>query len=74
MLVDDDTDLKVKDFSFPYSGDFAVVPMDDPVERIAWVIQRMQDHIKYLEKMVREEQESKYKAFKRIAELTSEQR
>jgi len=69
MLVDDDTELKITDF--PYKGDFAVVPMDDPVERITWVIQRMQDHIKYLERMVREEQEAKYKAFKRIAELTS---
>ena len=74
MLVDDETDLKIKHFSFPYEADFAVVPMDNPVERITWVIQRMQDHIKYLERMVIEEQTAKYKAFKRIAELTSEQR
>ena len=47
MLVDDETDLKIKHFSFPYEADFAVVPMDNPVERITWVIQRMQDHIKY---------------------------
>jgi len=67
-------DTEIKNFSSPYKGDFAVVPMDNPVERITWVVQRMQEHIEYLEKAVREEQESKYKAFRRIAELTSEQR
>ena len=68
MLVDDEMSLK----SYSLPDDFTVVPHKNPVERITWVIQRMQDHIKYLERMVREEQEAKYKAFKRIAELTSE--
>jgi len=68
MLVDDDMSLK----SYSLPDDFTVVPHKNPVERITWVIQRMQDHIQYLENAVREEQEAKYKAFRRIAELTSE--
>ncbi len=67
-------DTEIKNFSSPYKGDFAVVPHKNPVERITWVIQRMQDHIQYLEQAVREEQEAKYKAFRRIAELTSDGR
>lgn len=70
MLVDDDMSLK----SYSLPDDFTVVPHKNPVERITWVIQRMQDHIQYLENAVREEQEAKYKAFRRIAELTSEPR
>lgn len=53
--------------------DFTVVPHKNPVERITHVVQRMQEHIEYLENAVKEEQAAKYKAFKRIAELTSEQ-
>ena len=53
--------------------DFTVVPHKNPVERITWVIKRMQEHIEYLENAVKEEQAAKYKAFQRIAELTSEQ-
>ena len=67
MLVDDEMSLK----SYSLPDDFTVVPHKNPVERITWVIQRMQDHIQYLENAVREEQEAKYKAFRRIAELTS---
>jgi len=70
MLVDDEMSLK----SYTLPDDFTVVPHKNPVERITWVIQRMQDHIQYLEQAVREEQEAKYKAFRRIAELTSEPR
>jgi len=70
MLVDDDMSLR----SFSMPDDFTVVPHKNPVERITWVIKRMQEHIEYLEKAVREEQEAKYKAFRRIAELTSEGR
>ena len=70
MLVDDDMSLR----SFSMPDDFTVVPHKNPVERITWVIKRMQEHIEYLEKAVREEQEAKYKAFRRIAELTSEPR
>ena len=70
MLVDDEMSLK----SYTLPDDFTVVPHKNPVERITWVIQRMQDHIQYLENAVREEQEAKYKAFRRIAELTSEPR
>jgi len=70
MLVDDEMSLK----SYSLPDDFTVVPHKNPVERITWVIQRMQDHIQYLENAVREEQEAKYKAFRRIAELTSEPR
>jgi hypothetical protein len=70
MLVDDDMSLR----SFSMPDDFTVVPHKNPVERITWVIKRMQEHIEYLEKVVREEQEAKYKAFRRIAELTSEGR
>ena len=68
MLVDDEMSLK----SYSLPDDFTVVPHKNPVERITWVIQRMQDHIQYLENAVREEQEAKYKAFRRIAELTSD--
>ena len=70
MLVDDEMSLK----SYTLPDDFTVVPHKNPVERITWVIQRMQDHIQYLEQAVREEQEAKYKAFRRIAELTSDGR
>jgi len=70
MLVDDD--MSLKNYSIP--DDFTVVPHKNPVDRITLVIRRMQEHIEYLEKAVREEQEAKYKAFKRIAELTSEGR
>ena len=68
MLVDDDFSLK--HYSMP--DDFTVVPHKNPVERITWVIKRMQEHIEYLENAVKEEQAAKYKAFQRIAELTSE--
>ena len=67
MLVDDDFSLK--HYSMP--DDFTVVPHKNPVERITWVIKRMQEHIEYLENAVKEEQAAKYKAFQRIAELTS---
>jgi len=70
MLVDDD--MSLRNFSMP--DDFTVVPHKNPVARITSVVQRMQEHIEYLEKAVREEQEAKYKAFRRIAELTSEPR
>jgi len=70
MLVDDD--MSLRHYSMP--DDFTVVPHKNPVERIASVVQRMQEHIEYLEKAVKEEQEAKYKAFRRIAELTSDGR
>ena len=68
MLVDDDFSLR----SFSMPDDFTVVPHKNPVERITYVVKRMQEHIEYLENAVREEQAAKYKAFQRIAELTSE--
>ena len=68
MIVDDD--MSLKNYSIP--DDFTVVPQRDPVSRITLVIKRMQEHIEYLENAVREEQAAKYKAFQRIAELTSE--
>jgi|TARA_B100001059_G_scaffold233985_1_gene275321 hypothetical protein len=68
MIVDDD--MSLKNYSIP--DDFTVVPHRDPVSRITLVIKRMQEHIEYLENAVREEQAAKYKAFQRIAELTSE--
>ena len=70
MLVDDD--MSLRHYSMP--DDFTVVPHKNPVERITSVVQRMQEHIEYLEKAVKEEQEAKYKAFRRIAELTSDGR
>ena len=70
MLVDDD--MSLRNYSMP--DDFTVVPHKNPVERITCVVQRMQEHIEYLEKAVKEEQEAKYKAFRRIAELTSDGR
>ena len=68
MLVDDDMSLR----SFSMPDDFTVVPHKNPVDRITHVVKRMQEHIEYLENAVREEQAAKYKAFQRIAELTSE--
>ena len=68
MLVDDDFSLR----SFSMTDDFTVVPHKNPVDRITHVVKRMQEHIEYLENAVREEQAAKYKAFQRIAELTSE--
>ena len=68
MLVDDDFSLR----SFSMPDDFTVVPHKNPVDRITHVVKRMQEHIEYLENAVREEQSAKYKAFQRIAELTSE--
>ena len=68
MLVDDDFSLR----SFSMPDDFTVVPHNNPVDRITHVVKRMQEHIEYLENAVREEQAAKYKAFQRIAELTSE--
>ena len=68
MLVDDDMSLR----SFSMPDDFTVVPHKNPVERITYVVKRMQEHIEYLENAVKEEQAAKYKAFQRIAELTSE--
>ena len=68
MLVDDDFSLR----SFSMPDVFTVVPQKNPVDRITHVVKRMQEHIEYLENAVREEQAAKYKAFQRIAELTSE--
>jgi len=68
MIVDDD--MSLKNYSIP--DDFTVVPHKNPVERITYVVKRMQEHIEYLENAVKEEQEAKYKAFRRIAELTSD--